>query len=176
MALPRDTGAVFERILQAQSPNFLVEAVPNKTALRIDRDELSFTITSQREGYLTVQLYSSDGELLLLYPNTQAGQLKVRPGQAVKLPRKPMVLLTVGPPGPNLLLVMVSEHARDFSALQPRDEGTYRVLPAGEKAQRLVAMLPASRVPAQAGVPRCPAGTSCDDVYGAAIMRVDAVQ
>jgi len=174
-AAPLSMAALYERILQAQSPGYDIEAVPNKTALRIKRDELSFTVTSQRDGYLSVQLYGSDGEAMLLYPNGKSGAMKIRAGQPLKLPKAPVVFNTVGPAGPNLLLVMVSAHERDYSALQPRSDGPYRILPTGERAQRIAAALPQGPVPAQAGVPICPAGSTCTDDYGAAIMRVDAV-
>ena len=167
--------AVYERIVQAQTPGFSVEAIPNKSTLRINRDELSFVITSKREGYLYVQLYGPDGEVMLLYPNSEAGQPKLKAGQALKLPKAPIVFPAVGPVGPNLLLVMVSENSRDFSALQPRSDGPFRILPSGEKAQRIAASLPQGPVPAQAGTPICPGGGACADEYGASIMRVDAV-
>ncbi len=172
---PLSMEAVYEQVVQAQTPDFGVEAIPNKTALRIDRDELSFTITSQREGFLYVQLYGSDGEVMLLYPNGKSGPVKMKPGQALKLPKAPVVFKAVGPAGPNLLLVMVSAHERDFSALQPRVDGLYRMLPSGAQAQRIAAGLPQGRVPAQAGVAVCPGGGPCADDYGASIIRVDAV-
>lgn len=175
-AAPWSMESVYERVVQAQTPGFEVEAIPNKTALRIGRDELSFTITSQREGYLYVQLFGSDGVTMLLYPNGKSGAVKVRAGQPVKLPKAPIFFTTTGPAGPNLLLVTVSANERDFSALQPRSDGPYKVLPSGEQAQRLDTSLRQGKVPAQAGVPRCPGGGSdCADDYGAALMRVDAV-
>lgn len=175
-AAPWSMESVYERVVQAQTPGFGVEAIPNKTALRIGRDELSFTITSQREGYLYVQLYGSDGVAMQLYPNGKSGPVKMRPGQALKLPKAPLFFTTTGPAGPNLLLVMVSQNERDFSALQPRSDGPYKVLPSGEQAQRIDTAAGASKVPAQAGVPRCPGGGSdCADDFGAAVMRVDAV-
>jgi hypothetical protein len=174
-AAPLSMDAVYERIVQAQTSGFSVEAIPNKTALRISRDELSFTVTSQREGYLYVQLYGPDGKVLLLYPNDTAGQPKVKAGQSLKLPKEPIFFPAVGPAGPSLLLVMVSAHTRDFSGLQPRSDAPYRILPSGEKAQRIAAGLPQGPVPAQAGTPICPGGGACADEYGASIMRVDAV-
>ena len=122
-----------------------------------------------------MQIYGSDGEVLLLYPNGTAGQPKIKAGQSLKLPKPPIVIPAVGPAGPNLVLVMVSARERDFSALQPRSDGPYRILPSGEKAQRIAAGLPQGPVPAQAGVPICPGGGACADDYGASIMRVDAV-
>ena len=166
--------SVYERVVQAQSPGFGVEAVPNKSALRIDRDELSFTVTSQRDGFLYVQLYGSDGEVMLLYPNGDSGPVKVRAGQPLKLPKGQTVFKTVGPAGANLLLVTVSANQRDFSSLQPRSEGPYKVLPRGDQARQLDERLTKGPVPAQAGVPVC-APNGCADEYGAAVMRVDAV-
>jgi hypothetical protein len=165
---------VYQRVVQAQTAGFDVEAVPNKTALRIDRDELSFTVTSQREGYLYVQLHGSDGEVLLLYPNGQSGPVKVRAGQPMKLPKGQVVFKTVGPAGPNQLLVMVSEHERDFGALAPRADGAYKLLPKGDASRRLGERFDKGPVPIQAGVPVC-AANGCTDVYGATVMRVDAV-
>jgi len=173
-APPLSMEAIYERVVQAQAPDFSVEAIPNKSALRIDHDTLSFTITSQREGYLYVQLYGSDGEVMLLYPNAKSGPQKLKPGQPLKLPKAPVEFRAVGPAGPNLLLVMVSANERDFSALQPRSEGPYRLLPTGDAALRIAASQPQARVPAQAGVPVC-ASNGCADEFGASIMRVDAV-
>jgi hypothetical protein len=175
-AAPWSMEAVFDRVLQAQTPGLGVTALPNKTALRIGRDELSFTVTSQRDGFLSVQLYGSDGVAMLLYPNDQTGPVKVREGQPLRLPKPPVVLTTTGPAGPNLLLVMVSANERDYSALKPRSDGPYQILPSGDQAQRLDASLRHGPVPAQAGTPRCPGGGSgCPDDYGAVLMRVDAV-
>jgi len=49
-AAPWSMESVYARVVQAQTTGFGVEAVPNKAALRIDRDELSFTVTSSRFG------------------------------------------------------------------------------------------------------------------------------
>lgn len=171
-----DISDEFDRITLAQTPGFSVQAQPNKTQLRIDHDELQFSVQAAREGFLYVQVYSSDGALMLLYPNATSGSIKLKPGQPLRLPQPPLIFQTTEPPGPTRLLVMVSALERDFSSLQPRKYGPYRLLPSGEDAKRIAATLPPSKVPAQAGKPVCPAGGGCADEYGATVIRVDAVR
>ena len=171
-----DISDEFDRVTLAQTPGFTVQAQANKPQLRIDHDELQFSVQSAREGYLYVQVYGSDGALMLLYPNATSGSIKLKPGQPLRLPQPPTVFLTSEPPGPTRLLVMVSAQERDFSSLQPRKEGIYRLLPSGEDARRIATALPASKVPAQAGKPVCPAGGGCADDFGATVVRVDAVR
>ena len=171
-----DVGTEFDHITQAQTAGFTVQAKANKAQLRIGRDELSFTVQSERDGFLYVQGYSSDGSLLLLYPNATVGTQKVRKGQTLKLPQSPIIFETTEPAGPTLLLVLVSARERDFSVLQPRKEGTYRLLPTGADAQRIAAAQPPSRVPLQAGRVICPGNTACDDEYGAAVIRIETVR
>ena len=170
-----DIADEFDRITLAQTPGFTVQAQANKSQLRIDHDELQFSVQSAREGFLYVQVYGSDGVLMLLYPNATSGTIKLKPGQALRLPQPPLVFTTTDPPGPTRLLVMVSALERDFSSLQPRKEGPYRLLPSGDDAKRIAATLPPSKVPAQAGKPVCPGG-GCVDEFGASVIRVDAVR
>ena len=171
-----DIGTEFERIVQAQSPGFGVQAHAVKSTLRIDHDELQFSVQSEREGFLYVQAYSSDGSLLLIYPNATTGSQKVRKGQTLKLPQSPIVFQTSEPVGPTLLLVMVSARERDLSSLQPRKEGSYRLLPTGAEAQRIAASLPPGKVPAQAGKVICAGGAPCEDEFGATILRFETVR
>ncbi len=171
-----DARVEFERIVQGQTPGFEVQAKAAKASLRIGHDELQFTVQSEREGYLYVQAYGSDGILTLLYPNATAGQQKLRKGQKLKLPQSPIVFETTEPIGPTLLLVMISARERDFAGLQPRKEGAYRLLPTGSDAQRIAASLPPGKVPAQAGRAICAAAADCEDEYGATILRVETVR
>ena len=171
-----DVAAEFDRVTQAQSPGFNLQAQATMPQLRIGRDELVFTVQSARDGFLYVQAYGSDGSLTLLYPNTTSGVQKIRKGQTLKLPQPPIFFETTEPVGPTLLLVQVSARERDFTALLPRKEGPYRVLPTGADAQRIAAALPASPVPAQAGRAICPGTSACDDEFGAAVIRVETIR
>ena len=171
-----DVAAEFDRVTLAQSPGFNLQAQATKPQLRIGRDELVFTVQSARDGYLYVQAYGSDGSLTLLYPNTTSGMQKIRKGQTLTLPQPPIFFETTEPVGPTLLLVQVSARERDFTALLPRKEGPYRVLPTGAEAQRIAAALPPSPLPAQAGRAICASASACDDEFGAAVIRVETVR
>ena len=171
-----DVGTEFERIKQAQTPGFNLQALATKSQLRIGHDELSFTVQSERDGFLYVQAYSSDGSLMLIYPNATVGSQKIRKNQSLKLPQPPIFFETTEPVGPTLLLVMVSSRERDFAPLQARKDGPYRLLPVGLDAQRIAAAHPASRVPLQAGRAICPGATPCEDEFGAAVIRFDTVR
>ena len=168
-----DVPQQFAAIVKAQTPGFDVRLQPNKTSYRIDKDELSFTIQAEREGYVYVFMYGTDQILMQLYPNIKHGSIKVRKGQALKLPQLPDVFLTTGPTGPTDLLVMVSPRQRDHSAMRPKKDGAYRVFPTGAEAASLAA---AVAVPApMAGKVICPANGPCDDEFGAALVRVEVV-
>ncbi len=169
-----DPAAEFARVVQAQAAGFDVRLQTNRASYRIDRDELSFTIQSAREGFVYAFVHGASGELLQLYPNTESGAIKVRPGQTLRLPQSPIVLNTAGPPGPTDLLVMVSPRQRDHSALRPRSEAAFRSFPTGPEAAQLAAQAPGP-LPPMAGRAVCPPSGACDDEYGAALVRVEVV-
>ncbi len=170
-----DVGAEFDKVVAAQTPGFELDARPGKSVLRIGRDELTFNVQAERDGYLYVLVFGADGALTLLYPNTTSGALKVRKGHALKLPQAPVFFETSEPAGPTLLLVMVSNRQRDYGALQPRKDGPYRLLPTGAAAQRLATAHTGPR-PLLAGSPICPSAAACDDEFGAALIKVDTVR
>jgi hypothetical protein len=169
-----DVPQQFAAIVKAQTPGFDVRLQPNKTSYRIDKDELSFTIQAEREGYVYVFMYGTDQVLMQIYPNIEKGSIKVRKGQVLKLPQAPVVLPAGSPPGPTDVLVMVSPRQRDHSAMRPRQDGAFRVFPTGAEAAALAA---AAGGPApMAGKVLCPATGPCDDEFGAALVRVEVVQ
>ena len=168
-----DVPQQFAAIVKAQTPGFGVRLQPDRTNYRIDKDELSFTIQTEREGYVYVFMYGTDQILMQLYPNIKHGSLKVKKGQVLKLPQLPDVFLTTGPTGPTDLLVMVSPRQRDHAAMRPKKDGAYRVFPTGAEAATLAAAVggPAP----MAGKVICPANGPCDDEFGAALVRVEVV-
>ncbi|ODV04275.1 MAG: hypothetical protein ABT20_14145 [Rubrivivax sp. SCN 70-15] len=162
-------------VVQAQSPGFDVRAQPAKSQLRIGHDELSFSVSSGREGFLYVLAYGSDGALTQLYPNTVVGALKIRKGQTMSLPQRPITFDTTEPPGPGELLVLVSNRQRDFSAMNPQADGPFRTFPTGAEAQRLAAAVTGT-LPPLAGRAVCPSAGPCDDEFGAALVKVETVR
>jgi hypothetical protein len=169
-----DVPQQFASIVKAQTPGFDVKLTTNKTSYRIDKDELSFSIQSEKEGYVYVFMYGTDQVLMQLYPNIKQGSLKIKKGQALKLPQLPDVFQTAGPAGPTDLLVMVSPRQRDHSDMRPKKDGAYRVFPTGAEAAGLAAAV-TGPTPAMAGKVICPANTPCDDEFGAALVRVEVV-
>ncbi|MEO7245893.1 MAG: DUF4384 domain-containing protein, partial [Rubrivivax sp.] len=173
-----DVVAEFTRVADAGDPAFEVRVEAPKTALKIGRDELRFSVRSAQEGYLYVLAHGSDGTLVQLYPNTESGAVRVKPGIALELPRPPIVFQITEPPGPGELLAIVSTRQRDLSALQPKADGPFRVIPVDARAARSAAAARAGPGGASwmAGRPVCPNDRACEDRFGAALLRVDSVR
>jgi hypothetical protein len=169
-----DINRAMDEVVQGQAAGFDVGVRPDRTPLRIGRDSLTFTVTSARNGYLYVLLYGSDDSLIQLYPNTGSGALQVRAGEAMRLPKPPVVFEATGPAGPNRLLVLVSPRQRDFSAMDPRADGAYRLFPTGAETATLTAAY-TGKEPILAGRAICPSGQACSGEYGAAVAVVDVV-
>ena len=165
----------FARVVQAQTAGFDVRVQTNKESYRIGKDNLSFTVQSEREGFVYVFVYGADKALIRLYPSVSAGALRVRKGQTLKLPPPPGSFDTTGPPGTTDLLVMVSARQRDHGALKPRSDGPVLFFPTGPEAAALAGRH-AGPGPAMAGSPVCPTSDPCADEYGAAHVRVEVVQ
>ena len=170
---PFSVLAEFDRIVQAQTPGYTVEAVPALRQLRIGRDKLSFTVTSAREGHVYVLVLGPDGGLTLLFPNAQASDNRLRAGQTLSLPQASWMLEASEPAGIEHFLVLVSREPRDFSHVTRGREGWFRKLETGERASEhargdsgLRSML-AGR--AQCSVPGC-------EEYGAVRFEMNIVR
>jgi hypothetical protein len=169
-----DPPEEFKRVVQAQTAGFDVRVKTSATSYRIAKDELSFTVQTERDGYVYVFVYGADNQLVRLYPSVTAGALRVRKGQVLTLPPKQDMFKTTGPAGPTDLLVMVSARQRDHSVLKPRTDGPVLLFPSGAEAAALAAQYPGPG-PAMAGNPVCPTSEPCADEYGAAQVRVEVV-
>jgi serine/threonine protein kinase len=169
-----EVGKEFDRVVQAQTAGFDVRVQPNKQSYRIGKDKFSFTVQSEREGYVYVFVYGADQALVRLYPSVTAGPLRVRKGQLLKLPPPPDSFDTTGPAGATDMLVLVSARQRDHASLQPHKEGAVLLFPTGTEAAALAAKHPGPG-PAMAGSPVCPTSEPCADEYGAAHVRVEVV-
>ncbi len=168
-----DPAAEFDRMLAAQTAGFGVKAEPVKSLLKIGVDEFRFSVTSDRDGYLYVYGFSSDGTLALLVPNNISGAVRVKKGQTWRFPTgNGFVLESQDPAGPTQLLVMVSARQRNLAGASPRTEGNVKLFPTGPAAAALAAGF-SGRGSVLGGLPVCPATGPCDDEYGAALMRFD---
>ena len=172
-----DALAQFDKVVALQSPGFTVEAVSARPQLRIGRDKLSFTVKSARDGFVNVLVQGPDGSLLLLFPNTQAADNRIKAGQTLTLPQANWLLDTAEPAGAEHFLVVVSQHPRDFSGLSSNREFYFLNLPTGETASALMAGWQRS-TPLLLGAPSAKAdcqGAACD-VFGAARFTVEVVR
>jgi hypothetical protein len=171
-----DPWTEFDRVVQGQTPGFGVKAVAARPTLRVDRDEIKFTVESERDGYLYVFAYGADASLVQLLPNTVSAAPRVRKGQTFRFPMGDGVVLSASdPPGPGRLLVMVAALQRNHGELRPRKEGTFAFFPVGAEGGEILAQHQGPQ-PLLAGRAICPASGACDESYGAAVMQIDVVK
>ena len=142
--------------------------------LRIGVDALQLEVTPAHDGHLYVALAGSDGQsLVLLYPNELAPDNRVRAGQRVSLPGPGWEIVAGGPPGPETLLVMVSDAPRDLGRLAREPAGPFvkSLLDEAGRA-RLQGVLGNGTPSAGCGRAGAP---SCSDAFGSALLQVETV-
>ena len=151
-----------------------VSAVARRGVLKIGVDPLQLDITPSRDGYLYIAQAGSDGRsLYLLYPNQLAADNRVRAGRALTLPAPGWEIVAAGPPGPETLLVMVTDAPRDLGGLATEAAGPFMKTLLDGKGRALLQGVLAGGTPApgcgQAGKP------GCSDAYGSALLRIETV-
>ena len=170
---PGSVDAEFERVMQGRQPDFAVQARAAQPRLRIGRDRLAFTVESARDGHVYVLVGGPDGALMLLFPNSQSSDNRIRAGKPLNLPQPGWPLDTFEPIGIERFAVLVSEHPRDFSTVSTGREDWFLKLPTGAAA------VSAGRGhtgagSVVAGKARCTA-PGCD-LYGAARFNVEVIR
>jgi hypothetical protein len=170
---PFDPNREFERIAAAQSPDFVVVAAANKPQLRIGKDALTFSVKSEKEGYLYVLLSGTDGKIVQFFPNGFAKNNKMRAGTTLSLPRAGDVwyLPAGGPAGVDQFIAIVSTHPRDLGALGLQVKDGF-----GETTREAAADAARRNTGAASvllGRPECTA--PCADDYGASVFSVEEV-
>jgi hypothetical protein len=153
-----------------------VVATVRQPLMKIGRDTLDIDVTPSRDGYLYVALAGSDGQsLYLLYPNALATDNRVQAGRRVSLPGTGgWEIVAAGPPGPETLLVMVSDAPRDLRGLAQAPAGPFmQTLLDAQGRARLQAVLGNGTPPAGCGQPGQP---SCSDAFGAALLKVETLR
>ena len=162
----------FERVAAAQSARFGVVAAPDKPSLRINKDAMTFKVKADRDGFLYVFQYGTDGGIVQILPSSEGPPMQVRAGVSISLPPREVVLTAGGPPGTDHLIAIVSEHPRDFSALGMKPSGGFRqttIDVASIGARTLGAGTPVFEGKAICRQP-------CNDDFGAAIFTVEEIR
>ena len=170
-----NVSAEFERARKAQTPGHVVEVNLVRSTVRSDKDALSLTLKSSQEGYVYLFNRGSDGSLLQIYPNKRSGLLRIRKDTPIELPRQTDDELKItGPTGTNDMLFMVSKLPRELPTPARTEHGYawYQIGPAGAA----IAAKHSGPLPWFVGKPKCAAGASCDDEFGAAIATLNIVQ
>jgi hypothetical protein len=158
-----------------------VRVTVSKDQVKIGQDYLSFSVQSDRPGYVYVALAGSDSKsLYLLFPNDLDQNNKIEANRAVALPRSNWRVKAQGPVGTNNLLVIVSDAPRDLASLSASKAGPFMSsLNDAEGRAKLGALLTTSRA---GGTQECVSASSrrnnlaCSDAYGAASFTIEEVR
>jgi hypothetical protein len=151
-----------------------------KNPLVIGQDALSFTVQSDRGGYVYAALAGSDGKALyLLFPNDLDQNNRIEAGQTLKLPQDNWRIKSSGPAGTNHLLVMVADAPRDLTTLGGRKSGPFLTsLNDAQGRAQLGALLSTSKV-VSTQVCQNPQTAKnnplCSDAYGAALLSIQEI-
>ncbi|MDR7272994.1 hypothetical protein J2X20_005679 [Pelomonas saccharophila] len=165
----RDLPSQFRSLVARHSEGFDVHAEAEKATLRIDRDELRFSVSATREGYVYVLLAGPDGSLVQLYPNDKAKNNHIGAGETMRLPGASWPLKASDPPGPEHFFVLVTAEPRSFAPWSTEKDPSYGFL-------TLPAQGPAGAAPGWLlGQPDC-GHANCKADYGAAVFSVQAVK
>lgn len=170
---PRDLLSQFRQLVARHSEGFDVNAQAERDRLRIDKDDLRFSISASREGYVYVLLAGPDGSLVQLYPNDKAKNNHIGANETLRLPGASWPLKASDPPGPEHFLVLVTAEPRSFAPWSTEKDPAYGFLtlpaqgPGGGAAPRAANWL--------LGQPDC-GHTNCAAEYGAAVFSVEAVR
>jgi serine/threonine protein kinase len=160
----------FNKVLSGQLADFKVQAAAAQKTLRIGRDKLSFNVSSARDGFVQVLVLGPDGSLLLLFPNAQSSDNRIKAGQTLKLPQANWLLDTSEPAGSEEFLVVVSAQPRDYSELSKQREYIFLKLPTGQQGAELANRWTRSTPLLLGSLKNCP--TADCEAYGAASFSV----
>ena len=166
----------FDLVVASRTPGFSVDALPEKSVLKIDKDRLRFDVLASRDGYLHVLALGPDRSLTVLFPNDKAKDSRIKAGQRVRVPDEKSWAIGIGEPdGTEHMLVIVSNTPRDFSRIAADKTYDYRAVPVGSRANELMQQWTA-KTPILLGVgPKDCQGPTCDE-YGAATFTVQVVR
>jgi serine/threonine protein kinase len=176
-AVPFGLVTALQDIVRHADPVLGVNALADKSQLRIGSDRLQFRVKSSEAGYLYVFLAGTDKtHFYLLFPNELDKNNRIELNREVVLPRAGWHITAGGPPGTDHIVAMVSRKPRDMAGIGVKKAGDQ--IP--EIDLGLAEQLWSARQPGEspfAGKPVCEAGESpCDGSYGATLLVIDEVK
>ncbi len=111
--------ATLKDILQQANPRRQVKVSLSKPALRIGKDSLDMTVSSNHAGFVYMVMLGSDAKsFYILFPNGLDGNNAIEANKPLRLPRPDWQVQAAGPAGTDQLLVMVSDVPRQLDGLE----------------------------------------------------------
>jgi hypothetical protein len=108
-----------------------------KSAFRIGKDDVDFSLTSSHAGYAYLLMVGSDGKSFdMLFPNQLDSANALEAGQTLRLPRPNWRIKAGGPAGRNHLLAIVADSPREFASIGMQPAGPFSMIAASADASR----------------------------------------
>ena len=176
-AVPFGLVTALQDIVRHADPVLGVNALADKSQLRIGSDRLQFRVKSSEAGYLYVFLAGTDKtHFYLLFPNELDKNNRIELNREVVLPRAGWHITAGGPPGTDHIVAMVSRKPRDMAGIGVKKAGDQIPEIDLGLAEQLWSARSAAESPF-AGKPVCDVGESpCDGSYGATLLVIDEVK
>ncbi len=169
-AVPKSEKMLMDEVVASQTLGFTVSANPVRPTFRIDKDRLSFSVTSERDGFVQVLWLDAEKSLTVLFPNASTDRIRIKAKQTLTLPPKQMPLVASKPEGKEHFLVIVSSQPRDFSNLSTKLVDGFKQININAEYSS-----GAAGQPPLAGVAKPCDGGLCQE-FGAAMFSIDVVQ
>lgn len=128
-------ASVLEDIRAAADASYKVELQPERSSMRIGADELDFTISTNKAGYLYILHVGSDGKFFsVLFPNAHDDNNYINAGRH-HFPRQAWRVRAGGPAGTSHLLAYVAPQRKAFISSSTGREvfATFLATPAASK-------------------------------------------
>ncbi len=172
-AAPFEPVAALEAVRAGGDPARKVTVQMANNRVRINRDNIKFSIHSTHAGYIYVHMVGTDSkDAVMLFPNGEDKANRIGAGETISLPRPAWPIKAYGPAGTDHFVVMVSEVPRDFRPAGLKKGPTFSTFP----VKRMEQLQRAHRGPAAllSGVAACDAAP-CPEGYGAAAFSIEEV-
>lgn len=165
-------------VMDQRDAKRVVEVRPSSHALKIGKDYLQFSVTSQRAGYVYVVSAATDNaSVYVLFPNALDSNNRIEAGEPLSLPRPKWRIKAAGPQGKNHILVVVADSPKDLGRLQSTPVGPFMAsLNDAQGRANLGALMTSVRSEAAGGCDQSEpkrTNSTCSEAFGAALFTVE---